>query len=129
MQRRFVIKGFIACFRKIKNGYRIAIGEPALNKLAQKTYQWVTIWGAKAQAIQPKLRLGLEVVLKGSIEIVAKNGKTYVNHHVDQWLILKSSPRQIWTPKEQDDDYFVPEPRNNDSRQHRLAEGFQGHLR
>ena len=126
MQEYFTIyDGTIARLRKHKNGFTILVKEPPINNLSKPKFNWVGIWDQNAEKIAPKLEVGARFRFGGNITERNKNGKIYRNRNVMSWKVLPPKEKPKYTPlPEPDDDWYVPEMRNRDSRSARLAEGF-----
>ena len=126
MQEYFTIyDGTIVRFRKHKNGFSILVREPAINHLSQPQSNWIGIWGQKARGIAPKLKVGARFRFSGNVTEVKRGKNVYHNKDVSLWVALPPKEKPKYTPSpEPDDDWYVPETRNNDTRSARLAEGF-----
>jgi hypothetical protein len=124
MERRFSVTGRITFISPMPHGLRIGIAEQGPSELAEVTYHTLVVWNPMAAILKSKLRKGWRVEWHGLIEIREKNNKTYLNYIIQTWR-RRPTP---WRPKRpvepRDDDWFVPEPNDRDSRTTRLAEGF-----
>ena len=128
MRQTFELTGNVLTIRSVKNGLIITVMEPAINKLAKPEYVNVAIWGPKAEAIRPKLERNARFNFKGDITKNQRGKKTFTNYTVCQWQRLATPRKKYQERQERNDDWYVPEPENRDSRRNRLNEGFNGRL-
>ena len=127
MSARFTIEGYLARIQEFKRGCILTIGEKKPNKLAKPVYHRVAVWGKQALKIGPHLKPGTKFSFSGPITYAKRNDTTYTNFTVEHWGIITDPTRPIprKPPAEDlDDDWYVPEPANYGTHEHRLAEGF-----
>ena len=126
MRRPFTIVGQIVSWKSVKNGLIITVRERRTSALSHSNYEHLAIWGPKAKAIEAKLEKRARFEFRGSLDRVRRNGRTYWNHTVQQWIRLPNNQPNYRQPREEiSEDWFVPGVRQRDSRAQRLEEGFQ----
>ncbi len=124
MHTRFDLTGKIFKIKEVKNGLIITVMEPPINHLSKPNFENVAIWGVKAQSIKSKLKRSATFNFQGSIEKKQVGRKIYHNLTVDRWKLIPKPEKKYEARPERDDDWYVPEPENRDSKSHRLSEGF-----